>query len=162
MRCGVLRTLPIHSAVRIQELSKSIIKFHHINLVKIGIFVLFNIYFNYIMAIKTDPGSPDKLVYGVDDSAPVDIRLQYRECKKCNVVKPPRAHHCSVCERCTLRMDHHCPWVSYQHCRCIYSLCQHYYQSDQQLRRTKQLSLFCILSILDHSWHDVSGPVDSS
>jgi palmitoyltransferase len=33
-------------------------------------------------------------------------------CKKCQAVKPPRAHHCGICGRCVLRMDHHCPWVN--------------------------------------------------
>nr|KAJ3423228.1 Palmitoyltransferase zdhhc2 [Polyrhizophydium stewartii] len=37
---------------------------------------------------------------------------QPRFCAKCGVFKPDRCHHCSVCERCTLKMDHHCPWVN--------------------------------------------------
>ena len=36
---------------------------------------------------------------------------RYKFCKICNEFKPPRAHHCSMCERCVFRMDHHCPWV---------------------------------------------------
>ncbi|KAK0416208.1 hypothetical protein QR680_012345 [Steinernema hermaphroditum] len=32
-----------------------------------------------------------------------------RFCPKCRVVKPDRAHHCRQCERCVMRMDHHCP-----------------------------------------------------
>ncbi|XP_059318154.1 probable protein S-acyltransferase 12 isoform X2 [Lycium ferocissimum] len=32
-------------------------------------------------------------------------------CSKCHNGKPPRCHHCSVCQRCVLKMDHHCIWV---------------------------------------------------
>lgn len=35
-----------------------------------------------------------------------------RFCEKCRVVKPDRAHHCSVCGVCVLKMDHHCPWIN--------------------------------------------------
>lgn len=35
-----------------------------------------------------------------------------RFCEKCKLVKPDRAHHCSVCNGCVLKMDHHCPWVN--------------------------------------------------
>jgi hypothetical protein len=31
-----------------------------------------------------------------------------RFCHKCDAWKPPRAHHCRSCDRCVLRMDHHC------------------------------------------------------
>lgn len=36
----------------------------------------------------------------------------YRYCMKCKVWKPDRCHHCSSCNRCILRMDHHCPWFA--------------------------------------------------
>ncbi|EIW72914.1 hypothetical protein TREMEDRAFT_42080 [Tremella mesenterica DSM 1558] len=35
-----------------------------------------------------------------------------RRCRKCDGPKPERTHHCSVCKRCILLMDHHCPWIN--------------------------------------------------
>ncbi|EAU93074.2 hypothetical protein CC1G_06794 [Coprinopsis cinerea okayama7 len=40
-----------------------------------------------------------------------DILAPGRWCRKCWAPKPERAHHCSVCGRCVLKMDHHCPWL---------------------------------------------------
>ncbi|KAK0094613.1 hypothetical protein PV326_010468 [Microctonus aethiopoides] len=40
------------------------------------------------------------------------IRGAIRFCDKCQIIKPDRAHHCSVCRSCVLKMDHHCPWVN--------------------------------------------------
>lgn len=31
-----------------------------------------------------------------------------RYCKLCQVWKPPRAHHCKICGKCILKLDHHC------------------------------------------------------
>jgi len=33
-------------------------------------------------------------------------------CRKCIFPKPTRAHHCSICARCILNQDHHCPWIN--------------------------------------------------
>ncbi|XP_069667790.1 palmitoyltransferase ZDHHC15-like [Haliaeetus albicilla] len=35
-----------------------------------------------------------------------------RFCDRCQLIKPDRCHHCTVCAICVLKMDHHCPWVN--------------------------------------------------
>jgi hypothetical protein len=35
-----------------------------------------------------------------------------RMCKHCKLPKPARTHHCSVCQKCVFKMDHHCPWIA--------------------------------------------------
>lgn len=36
---------------------------------------------------------------------------KYTFCFFCNGLKPLRCHHCKTCQRCVMRMDHHCPWT---------------------------------------------------
>lgn len=43
---------------------------------------------------------------------PPQPRKGRRLCRRCNAFKPKRAHHCSICKRCIIKMDHHCPWVN--------------------------------------------------
>ncbi|CAJ1452366.1 unnamed protein product [Effrenium voratum] len=73
-----------------------------------------NLLYNYAMAICLNAGTPPE---SAGDSAK-DAELGVvgfgctKECQKCFRSKPPRAHHCSVCKRCVLKMDHHCPWIN--------------------------------------------------
>uniref|UniRef100_A0A5B7AWB2 S-acyltransferase n=2 Tax=Davidia involucrata TaxID=16924 RepID=A0A5B7AWB2_DAVIN len=74
--------------------------------------------FNYSVAIFTDPGGVSStFVPDIQDAEnPIhEIKRKsgdLRYCQKCSHYKPPRAHHCRVCRRCVLRMDHHCIWMN--------------------------------------------------
>ncbi|KAL5519461.1 PFA4 [Sanghuangporus vaninii] len=79
-------------------------------------FLVGMIYWNYYLAVTTDPGrvprgwSPDTHSEEGYEVKPLTGNPRY--CRMCDGYKPPRTHHCRQCRRCVLRMDHHCPWVN--------------------------------------------------
>ncbi|KAL1835911.1 hypothetical protein VTJ49DRAFT_5895 [Mycothermus thermophilus] len=86
-----------------------------------GIFLYLMLNWCYTTAVFTPPGSTTN-DHGystlpthnppVATSFTVKSNGEMRFCKKCQARKPDRAHHCSTCRRCVLKMDHHCPWLA--------------------------------------------------
>lgn len=73
---------------------------------------------SYTLAIFRDPGRiPHSYMPDIEDDhiSVHEVKRKsgdLRYCQKCSFYKPPRAHHCRVCKRCVLRMDHHCIWIN--------------------------------------------------
>lgn len=112
--------------------------------VLIAIWILFSIlwFWSYIQTCWLDPGTIlselKRRGFWADGELaelPECIASMPR-CSKCALPKPPRAHHCSECDRCYFRWDHHCPIVG----NCI------------ALRNMKAFMLFlfysCVLLVL--------------
>lgn len=76
--------------------------------------------YSHFAAMTTDPGAVPKGANPLpEDEEEIDYEIggnnqnPYKKyCRRCQAFKPSRAHHCSMCGRCIVKMDHHCPWVN--------------------------------------------------
>eukprot|EP00291_Cryptomonas_curvata_P018621 CAMPEP_0172162322 /NCGR_PEP_ID=MMETSP1050-20130122/6604_1 /TAXON_ID=233186 /ORGANISM="Cryptomonas curvata, Strain CCAP979/52" /LENGTH=275 /DNA_ID=CAMNT_0012832293 /DNA_START=165 /DNA_END=988 /DNA_ORIENTATION=- len=69
----------------------------------------------FARVVSTSPGRPKDLAEkGLPSmqNGQTKSGKTMRMCNKCQCYKPDRCHHCSDCQACTLKMDHHCPWVN--------------------------------------------------
>ncbi|CAK9044816.1 Probable protein S-acyltransferase 17 (Probable palmitoyltransferase At3g04970) (Zinc finger DHHC domain-containing protein At3g04970) [Durusdinium trenchii] len=65
-------------------------------------------------ACTTDPGTVT--AENVDLVCDVwkwdELIFHMSKCRSCDLVKPARSKHCSLCQRCVARFDHHCIWIN--------------------------------------------------
>ncbi|KAG7549446.1 Palmitoyltransferase DHHC domain [Arabidopsis thaliana x Arabidopsis arenosa] len=70
--------------------------------------------FSLSICVLVDPGRvPASYAPDVEDSSWSNSNAtETRKCDKYFAYKPLRTHHCRVCRRCVLKMDHHCLWIN--------------------------------------------------
>ncbi len=87
--------------------------------------VIFPYVFLYLASF-TDPGyiTPANHVHEMA-RYPYDYTLYHpgSACRTCNLLKPARSKHCSVCKRCIGRVDHHCIFIN----NCVGAGNQHWF-----------------------------------
>jgi hypothetical protein len=128
--------------------------------------VIFFLCMAHMRAVITDPGtlplSPSKLDFSDMHSSESGLAqpcprpplnwclsgcdyVDWTVCTRCEIYRPPRAHHCRICRRCIRRMDHHCPWIN----NCVGERNQKYFL--QFLIYVGVLSVYAIV-LVSMSW----------
>lgn len=83
---------------------------------KIGtvLFVIFNTlgYLSFVSHLRASFCDPGIITHDIQPPGEIPSE-EIKRCKRCkDVWKPMRAHHCSECNVCIFKMDHHCPWIN--------------------------------------------------
>ncbi len=68
-----------------------------------SLYLLLLLLFNYYYSITTTSYLQNNPTNNMNDNCSF--------CLKCNKTRPFKTHHCSICKKCILNMDHHCPWI---------------------------------------------------
>ncbi|XP_041019864.1 probable protein S-acyltransferase 17 [Juglans microcarpa x Juglans regia] len=79
------------------------------SLLAVGVGVLL-----FLLTSFSDPGTvkADNVSKYISAYPYDGIIYSEKECSTCKIPKPARSKHCSVCDRCVARFDHHCGWMN--------------------------------------------------
>ncbi|KAJ2158750.1 Palmitoyltransferase [Coemansia sp. RSA 552] len=112
--------------------------------------------YNYYLAVTVPPGHAPLGWEPPRDGANVyELKrdtLKPRYCRQCRGFKPPRTHHCADCDRCVLKMDHHCPWTNN---------CVGFYNQAHFLRFVYMVDVTCAVALALHVLRMYELVVDS-
>ena len=66
--------------------------------------------------ISDNDDYPFEEITSINDTTKKKVEEKYplklTRCINCFVIRPINSHHCSVCHKCYIGHDHHCPWVN--------------------------------------------------
>ena len=107
------------------------------------------------MTVCSDPGFVK--TENVDFLSLLEVSDSHQLCPDCLTVRTARSRHCSVCNRCVERFDHHCPWIN----NCV-GVKNHtsFYIFVVSMLITLALSLsqavYCLVLVLQKGYHQVN------
>ncbi|XP_008246544.1 PREDICTED: probable protein S-acyltransferase 17 isoform X1 [Prunus mume] len=79
------------------------------SLLAVGVGVLL-----FLLTSFSDPGTvkADNVSQYLSAYPYDNVIYSEKECSTCKIPKPARSKHCSICDRCVARFDHHCGWMN--------------------------------------------------
>ncbi|KAA8536920.1 hypothetical protein F0562_029398 [Nyssa sinensis] len=68
----------------------------------------------FLLTSFSDPGTvnPENVSQYLSAYPYDNIIYSEKDCSTCKIPKPARSKHCSICDRCVARFDHHCGWMN--------------------------------------------------